>query len=845
VFAAIPRSFRPALQTAFAVVVAPWQSQKGRLLVSLVAIATGVALGYAVQLVNRAAVNELTQAIRFLAGEADLVVRGPRGGMDESLFPRVARMPGVAVASAMLEREIRPAGQTDRLRVMAVDVFRAARIQPLLFPETEDGMDVLREDTVFLSRVAAEWLGLRVGDSLVLEAGRRDVRLRVAGIADAGDLRQRIALIDIAAAQRHFDAFGLITRLDVRLQPGVDAARFRDALQRELPPGVHAELPDATIRGAADPSRAYRVNLNVLALFALFTGGLLVFSTQALAVTRRRSQLALARVLGLTRGRLVRLIVAEGAAIGAAGALAGLAAGYLLAKALLGFVGADLGAGHFRGLEAALAPEPLAMAVYFALGVSAAVLGSLVPALEAGRMQPAQALKPGDEQRVFERLRPAWPGLLLIATGIALSQLGPVADLPLPGYAAIALLLLGTLVLLPRFAAFALDRLPVPAPASLQLALAQLRGAPGQATVSLAAVVAAVSLMVSMAIMVTSFRTSLETWLDRVLPAELYLRTGVSGDTRGLSPDEQSRIAALPGVRRIEFLRSQQLLLDPQRPHVSLIARELDPQQAHRDLPLVSESIRLADGQPPPVWVSEIAAAIYGFEPGAEIEVPIAGRNARFTVAGIWRDYARQNGALLIERGLYVALTGDDDASDAGLWLHPGTDPRTMAAAVRDALPGAQRIEIAETAEIRRLSLGMFDRTFAVTYALEGVALLIALFGLSASIGGLVLARRREFGVLRHLGMTRRQIGAMLATEGALLSGIGLAAGIALGWIVSLILIHVVNPQSFHWSMEMHLPWFELVLFVAAVFALSTLTALVSGRQAMSDEAVRAVREDW
>lgn len=843
--AAFQRRFGPALQTAFAIVIAPWQSQKGRLLVALVAIATGVALGYAVQLVNRAAVGELAQAIRFLAGEADLVVRGPRGGMDESLFPRLARMPGVAVASAMLEREVRPSGQTERLRVVAVDVFQAARIQPLLFPETADTMDVLREDTVFLSRAAAEWLGLRAGDSLALEAGRRDLRLRVAGIADAGDLRQRIALIDIAAAQKHFDAIGLITRVDIRLQPGADAARFLEALQRELPPGVYAESPDAAVRGAADPSRAYRVNLNVLALFALFTGGLLVFSTQALSVTRRRSQLALARVLGLSRRGLVRLIVAEGAAIGAAGALAGLAAGYLLAKALLVFVGADLGAGHFRGLEAALAPEPLAMVAYFSLGVAAAVLGSLIPALEAGRMQPAQALKPGDEQRVFERLRPAWPGLLLIAAGLALSQLGPVAGLPLPGYAAIAMLLFGTLALLPRFAAFALDRLPVPASSALQLALAQLRGAPGQATVSLAAVVAAVSLMVSMAIMVTSFRASLETWLDRVLPAELYLRTSAAGDTHGLSPDEQSRIAALPGVRRVEFLRSQQLLLDPQRPHVSLIGRELDPQQPHRDLPLVSESILPAHGKPPPIWASEIAAAIYGFDPGAEIEVPIAGRDVRFTVAGIWRDYARQNGALLIDRSLYVALTGDDNASDAGLWLAPGTDPGTLAAALRDALPGAQRIEIAQTAEIRRLSLGMFDRTFAVTYALEGVALLIALFGLSASIGGLVLARRREFGVLRHLGMTRKQIGAMLVAEGALLSGIGLAAGIALGWIVSLILIHVVNPQSFHWSMELHVPWLALGVFVAAVFALSTLTALVSGRQAMSAEAVRAVREDW
>jgi putative ABC transport system permease protein len=614
-------------------------------------------------------------------------------------------------------------------------------------------------------------------------------------------------------------------------------------LQRELPAGVFVERPEAAVRGATDPSRAYRVNLNVLALFALFTGGLLVFSSQALAVVRRRPQLALARVLGLTRGQLTRLVVAEGAAIGVVGAFAGIGAGWLLATMLLRFVGADLGAGHFRGVQATLAPELPSLAVYFALGVAAAAFGSLIPALEAGRMQPAHALKPGDEQRVFERLRPAWPGILLLAIGAVLSRFGPVADLPLPGYTAIALLLLGTLALLPRLTAFALAYLPHPRAAALQLAVWQLRGAPGQATVSLAAVVAAVSLMVSMAIMVSSFRSSLENWLDRVLPADLYLRT--AGPESGLSPDEQSAIASLPGVRRAEFLRSRHLLLDPRRAHVSLIGRDLDGRQPELAIPLVSAAVQVGAGRPPPVWVSEAAAALYGFETGAEIEIPVAGRNARFTVAGIWRDYARQNGALLIERMLYAELTGDRDAGDAGLWLEPGADPDAVAQAVRAVLPGGERIEIASAGELRRLSLGVFDRTFAVTYALEAVALAIALFGLSASIGALVLARRREFGVLRHLGVTRRQIGAMLAAEGALLSAIGLAAGIVLGWVVSLILIHVVNPQSFLWSMELHMPWAALAVFVAIVFALSTLTALASGRQAMSQEAVRAVREDW
>ena len=160
-------------------------------------------------------------------------------------------------------------------------------------------------------------------------------------------------------------------------------------------------------------------------------------------------------------------------------------------------------------------------------------------------------------------------------------------------------------------------------------------------------------------------------------------------------------------------------------------------------------------------------------------------------------------------------------------------------------MPGAAALDIAAPGEIRAASLAIFDRTFAVTYALEAVAVLLGLAGLSASFGALVLARRREFGMLRHIGMTRAQISAMLAREGLLVSALGLSVGLVLGWLISLVLIHVVNRQSFHWSMEVYLPWGNLLLFALGLLALATLTAVLSGRQAMTGDAVRAVREDW
>jgi putative ABC transport system permease protein len=387
----------------------------------------------------------------------------------------------------------------------------------------------------------------------------------------------------------------------------------------------------------------------------------------------------------------------------------------------------------------------------------------------------------------------------------------------------------------------------MPTPRSVPAALAfdQLRGAPGQAAASLATIVASVSLMVSMAIMVASFRQSLDDWLGRVLPADLYVRSGTAGDSAFFSADDQRKFAGLPGVRRVDFLRVQSVLVDPAQPRIVVLARDLPPEDPASALPLVDEGRPRTAGDPPPVWVSEAMVDIYGYSPGRHITLPLAGRAVAFTVAGVWRDYARQQGSVVIDRALYATLTGDTTANDAALILDSGARIEDVQRELEARTGPAGQLAFAAPADIREVSLRVFDRTFAVTYALEAAAVGIGLVGLSSSFGALVFARRREFGMLRHVGLTRRQIAGMLATEGLVVSGIGLVVGLALGWLMSLILIFVVNRQSFHWSMELHVPWLSLLALGFALLLLATLTTLLSARSAMSGNVVRAVKDDW
>jgi putative ABC transport system permease protein len=296
--------------------------------------------------------------------------------------------------------------------------------------------------------------------------------------------------------------------------------------------------------------------------------------------------------------------------------------------------------------------------------------------------------------------------------------------------------------------------------------------------------------------------------------------------------------------------RTRSLLLDPSLPPVALLARQID--DAAQTLPLVG-TLHAAPAGQIPVYVSEAMVDLYGARAGT-VFPPLStafpsGGSATFFVASVWRDYIRQSGTVAMDRRDYERLTGDRRANELQLWLAPGAAAGPVEQAIRDL---AQResgvaglVDFATASELRAISLRIFDRSFAVTYWLQAVAIGIGLFGIAASFSAQVLARRKEFGLLAHLGLTRRQILALVAAEGATWTGIGSVAGLGLGLAVSVVLVHVVNPQSFHWTMDLLVPWARLLALCAAVIVAGTLTAWLSGRAAAGRDAVLAVKEDW
>lgn len=964
-----------------------WRVHPVRALVAIAAITLGVALGFAINLINGAAFNEFSAAVKTLSGESDLQVRASGATFDEALYPLLARRAGVSVASPVLEIDAvvtgrqsaraaatgqrtpaKPAmganaarqasastaatqagnprapvqqtgaiagdasrapvtndaagtqrasgpqtsaagnerpgdidgsaddsagsrgvsvssgtgnrfstsvsdgnasdrsnarntqaridsnsenstGRRDSLKIIAIDVFRAGAIAPDLIGVAEPGrrLDTLADDAIFLSPAAMDWLQLKTGDILALQAGTLPVSLRVAGTIVRARPGQRIAVMDIGAAQWRFNKLGQLSRIELKLNAGVGRDSLRTTLAAELPASVLVSRTADQESQTSSMSRAYRVNLNVLALVALFTGAFLVFSTQALSVIRRRQQFALLRVIGLQRGQLVRQVLLEGAVLGLAGSVLGLLLGYAMAAAALHFFGGDLGGGYFPGVQPSVHFDARSALVFLAAGLAVALLGSASPAWEAARARPAAALKAGSEEGALSTLANPWPALACLAGGALMALLPPVGGLPLFGYGAVALLLIGGIMLMPRVTAILFSGMArrAHAPVSV-LALGRLANAPNQASIALGGVLSSFALMVAMAIMVASFRVSVDDWLTRLLPADVYVRASANSDAGALDTAQQARIAGLPTVARADFSRFLPLTLTPSRPAVMLIARPIAAADPGRVLPMTGAV--LAPAQLPagaiPIWVSEAMVDLYGHAPGREVGLPLGPPGQRYVVAGIWRDYARQTGSIQMRLDDYRRLSGDLAVNDAALWLASGAGADTLMAQLR-ALPFGTALQLAQPADIRALSLRIFDRSFAITYLLEAVAIVIGLFGIGATFSAQSLARAREFGMLRHIGVTRRQILAMLAGEGALLTASGIVLGFTLGLAISLILVFVVNPQSFHWTMQLHIPWSLIATVALALLVSASATALLAGRHAVAGSAVRAVREDW
>ena len=841
----------------------------------------GVALAFATHLINASALAEFSQAVRAVNGQSDLELRAVQGSFDEALYTQVTALPEVRLASPVLElgsyavtseRAGKPASRV-ALRIVGVDALVVAGMAASLMPvpdtstaggPADDGnrFALFAPNTVFLNPAARQLLGAL---PLQIQSGLTLQKAVVAGRVNASGAP--LAVMDLGAAQDLFGKVGQLSRIDLTLAPGTDVKRFVAHLA--LPKNVTAAAPGDDAQRVSNLSRAYRVNLTVLALVALFTGAFLVFSVLSLSVAKRAQQLALLGVLGLTGRERLSLVLAESVLLGLVGSALGVAVGTALAALALRLLGGDLGGGYFAGVAPALQFDTWAAVLYGTLGVAAAGVGGWWPARAAQKLPPAQTLKGLGAAPVGSHAH--WLSALLIAAGVAAALAPPMFGIALAAYVSVALLLIGGITALPWGVSLLYDRLaPLAAHRLLPLlAVERARRVRESAAVAVSGVVASLSLAVALTVMVASFRGSVMQWLDVVLPADLYARTAASAlaaDGAYFSARFTAAVAALDGVARVTSVRTTQVLLDASQPAVALISRNLDqPAQA---LPLVGNPLPVPSGDVG-IYVSEAMVELYGARLGSvfspllkAFEAPAVVNSSalatekianladvRFFVAGVWRDYARQFGAVAMAQRDFERLTGDARVNDLAISLQPAASEaavqRAVVALAEQQSGAAGLVELASARQIRALSLTIFDRSFAVTYWLQGVAIGIGLFGVAASFSAQVLARRKEFGLLAHLGLTRRQILTVVAGEGAAWTLIGSIAGLALGLAVSVVLVHVVNPQSFHWTMDLQIPWLRLLALCSAVVLAGTATAWLAGRAAAGRDAVLAVKEDW
>jgi putative ABC transport system permease protein len=858
---------------------------RGRNLAAIIAIAAGIALALAIHIVNQTAVNEFTRSLAKVNGTAQLQIRGSESYFDQDAYVQLnqnLQTLGIREASPIIEVESSlPNGK--RARLVGLDFFRAAYVTPELLARPRESN---KESTSEASNVANneannEASNVNLFDATLLYGARSGLvqlqtptgfmQFRMAGSTGLDDENRFVG--DIAQIQTLFGYEGKISRIDLLFDDSIDLQTAKKNIEARLKkdfPLLRLVEPDAEKTRMSNLSRAYRVNLTVLALVALVTGGLIVFCSQAAMVLKQWPMLALVSLLGASRRWLMLFVLAQGLVLGILGTFAGLVMGYGLAAALLQWVGTDLGGGYFSATKAWPSLSLLETAVFVAAGLLVSVLASWIPARSALNARRAEALKPGHGEMSLGRLPSRWPAIVLTIIGAGLATLPAIAGLPLAGYAAIACWLFAGVAAVPWLAQYLLTRLarglavltwPQP---PVWLALHRAGQSPGLAIQAIAGVVASMALVTAMAIMVSSFRNSVSTWLDQVLPADLYAR--LPAGAAQLSSEQQEKIAKTAGVARVEFLRSIEIVLPESKTTnqaatintpIPILIRPIDPAQAGKFLPIAGRIEVLTETERQaniiPIYVSEAMVDLYQMTIGSKVQLPfnfkddikISTTKPTFKVVAVWRDYTRQTGAIQIDQTDYRNLTGDTSVSDVALWLTSGVSDQIVGNALNNLALDGRQLEWRSAAEIRSVSLTIFDRSFAVTYALEAAAIIVALIGVAASFGAQALARQKEFAVLVHLGAKDSWLDIQLALEGGVLTLAGALWGVFIGFAMSWVLIERVNPQSFHWTMDIDIPWLALIAGVLAITLCAALCSGWAGRKGRAQGHLHSIKQDW
>lgn len=850
-----------------------------RTVLTIGGVALGVSASVAVRTANVDVLSSFEQAVLTVAGPTTLEVSGGESGLDEQLMTRLRSVSGVtSVSPVILQTAVQMRGGQpgQAIQVLGLDLLaefntRGFRVSQ---PATERQMiDMIHPRSVFMGdKLATDW-NLSVGDEVHLLIGTGSCRCRVAGIlygeSDQRSSWERLAVMDIAAAQVTFGMVGLVDRIDLVTAPGLSVDEVADHVRTVLPPHVTVERPVNRTSQVEQMISAFRLNLTVLSWVGLLVGMFLIYNTMAFAVAQRRREIGIYRAVGMTQERVALLFLIEAGLYGIVGGLVGSVAGMVLAQQLIALLSrtiSDLYVPVTAGGAGSLWAGP-----WFRMGAEGVLIGSVVsmigaigPSVDASRTATVRALAPGDYE-ASQQLRVgrlALLGCALLGVAGLLSWPGPIQGIPVLGYLATLCLLAGLACVAPLCVTRGGGhRRSIGSTAGLPgvmrtIAVEHASRNPGRNGVTVSAFMVGLAIMIGVLVMVRSFRHTVEVWVadtvlaDVVVAPSLWLRgTEIGTVGRSLPQSWTSILSSIPEVAAVDTYRDVRMTVNGHR--VAVVSRDLRL-HAQWSQYLVrrgdsSEQLNRA-AEIGGLLVSEVLADRLGVQEGSILEIMTPSGVRPFPIVAVFYDYSTDGGKLLMDRALYQSLWHDELVTVFPVYLRE----RASLDRVRDRITeqlsivtngGLPPLVISNT-ELRKEILEIFDRTFLLTYVLEAIAVVIAMLGIVNTLITSVLERRREFATLRAIGGSSAQIQQLVLWEAIYLGAIGIVLGLIGGGLLSLLLIKVINRQSFGWTIQMILPLGSLVQAVA----LAVLATLVAGyfpaRWAARQPVVEGLRDE-
>ena len=842
----------PRLRVFYRLIVRPLYREPVRTLLTVLAVALGVAVVLAIELAGNAAAGSFRSSIETLTGSSNLEVTAI-GGVPDAVVGRLATLPYAIKVQPRIDdfATVQPGGQT-----FPLIGFDLVADHPEGFDSSEESPDaadlghILTGDNVWIS----QHLGAKVGDRLQLQINDQVHSYLVRGVLKDSGESGGLILMDIATAQQALHRIGRVDRVLLTVPDSPPLAEWEQRIRAVLPAGVELRRQGSETQENRKMLSAFRWNLRILSYVALVVGAFLIFNTISVSVVRRRPEIGIVRALGASRRTVLAAFLGEAACFGIVGGVVGIVLGRLMAVGAVRLLGTTV-----DNLYVSSRPAPIeltlgtvVLGLFVGVGVSLASAAS--PAREASLVSPVEAMARGEREYAarVHKIRDLWIALGLTVIGTASSFAPAIAGKPFLGYAA-ALLFIGSSAfaipaLVSGLTAVSSGMLRRVGGVEAMLASRSLASSLRRTSVLVGALSTAIAMTTSVGIMVGSFRQTVQVWMNNQLKADLFIAPAMnpSADRHPtLDVALSEKLAALPGVAGVDRFREYEVSYQG-LPAILGVGDTLGPHPlgkveffSGRSTEQVNSELRAADN----VIISEPFANKHQLRAGDTITLPLGHEQVRFRIVDVFYDYGTEKGFMIIDRTRALRYLHDPAVSNMAAYLAPEANVDEVRAEVERVAAG-HNLVIYTNRSLRAQAIQIFDRTFAITYALEVVAVIVAVIGIAGAMLALVIDRRRELGLLRFLGAAVSQVRKLILVEAGLIGLLANIAGLALGIVLSLLLIFVINKQSFGWTIRFHWPIAVLLGALSLVYVATVLAGFYPARVATSLNPIEVVHEE-